>query len=87
MNADSLQTRILGRLMVSFCMLAGGCRVRFSIRTPYCTLDRRRIGLRKIGMLHAISASSVSPLRLHASNLRLAFLTDERQLSRSEGSC
>ena len=33
------------RLEVSSCMLVGGCRVRFLMRRPYCTLDcRRRLG-------------------------------------------
>ena len=50
-------------------------------------LDRWRVGLRIIGILHALSASCIFPLCLHASasNLRLAFLTDECQLSRSAG--
>ena len=37
------------------------------MRTLYCTLDTRRFGLRMIGMLLALSASRVSPLRLHPS--------------------
>ena len=49
-------------------MLVGGCRVRFLMRTPYCTLDRS--GLSMIRMLIALSAPSVFPLRLHASLLR-----------------
>ena len=57
---------LLGRLMVSFCMLVGGCRVRFLMRRFYCTLDRRRFGLRMIRMLHALFASSVFPSQLHA---------------------
>ena len=65
--ADFLRMRILGRMMVSCCMIVGGCRVWFLIRTPYCTSDRRRFGLRKIGMLHALSSCCVSLLRLHAS--------------------
>ena len=67
MMADFSQTRIWGRLMVSSCMLVGDCRVRFLKRTPYCTLDRRRFGLRTIGMLLALSASCVFTLRLQAS--------------------
>ena len=54
-----------GRVEVSFSMLVGGCRVRFLMRTPYCTLDRS--GLSMIRMLIALSAPSVFPLRLHAS--------------------
>ena len=57
-------TMIGGRLMVSSGMLAGGCRVRFSMHRPYCTLDGRRFGLRMIGTLLALSASSVYLLRL-----------------------
>ena len=53
--ADFSQTRLLGRLKVSSRMLVGGCRVRFLVPRPYCTLDRRRSGLRMIGMLHALS--------------------------------
>ena len=65
MMADSSPMRIWfwGRLMVSSCM----CKVRFLMRTPYCTLDRRRCGLRIIEMLLALSASCVFPSRLHAS--------------------
>ena len=57
----------LGRWMVCSRMLAGGCRVRFWMRRPYCTLDRRRYGLRMVEMLLVLSASCVFPLRLHAS--------------------
>ena len=53
--------------MVNSCMLVGDCIVWFLKRTSYCTLDRRRFGLRMIGMLLALSASCVFPLRLHAS--------------------
>ena len=56
-----------GRFLVSSCMLVGGCRDRFLMRTLYCTLDRRRFGLRMIKMLLVLSASCVFPLRLHAS--------------------
>ena len=65
--AGSSQTGIWGRLMVSSCMLVGDCRVRFWMRTPYRTLNRRRFGLRTIGMLLALSASCVFTLRLQAS--------------------
>ena len=54
------------------------------MRTPYRTLDRRRFGLTMIWMLLALSAScgfSFAASYLSASNLQLAFLTDERQLS------
>ena len=68
-------------------MLVGGCRDQFLMRTPYPTLDRRRFGMRMVAMLLALSASSVFPLRLYASNSQLAFLTDECQLSRFEASC
>ena len=51
-------------------MLAGGRRVRFLMRRPYCTLERRRFGLRIIWMLLTVFASCVFPLRLHASLLR-----------------
>ena len=69
--ADSSQTRIWRRLMVRFCMLVGVCRVRYLMRIPYCTLDRRWFGLRMIGMLPALSASCVFLLRLHASVPRI----------------
>ena len=42
---------LLGKLMVNSCTLVGGCRDRFLMRTPYSTLDRRRFGMRMIGML------------------------------------
>ena len=80
---------LLGRLMVSSGILAGGCRDQFLMRTPFRALDRSRFGMRMVGILLALSASCVFPLRLHASLPRtyMAFLTDERQLSRSEASC
>ena len=37
------------------------------MRTPYYTLDRRRFGMRMIGMLLTLSASCIFPLWLHAS--------------------
>ena len=62
-----LTNKDLGRLMVRFRMLVGGCRVRFLMCRPYCTLDRRRFGLRMTGRLLALSVSCVFPLQLHAS--------------------
>ena len=56
-----------GRLMVNCCMLVGGFRDWFLMFTPYCTLDRRRFGLRMRGMLLTLSASCTFPLQLHAS--------------------
>ena len=56
-----------GRSVVSSCALVGGCGGRFLMRTPYCTLDRRRFGMRMIQMLLALSSSCVFPLQLHAS--------------------
>ena len=58
---------LLGWLMVNSCMLVGGCRDRFLMRTPYRTLDRRRFGLRMVRILFALSASCVFPLRLYTS--------------------
>ena len=34
----------LGELRVSSCVTVGGCKVRFLMRRPYYTLDRRRLG-------------------------------------------
>ena len=65
--ADSRRWGFFGRLMVSSCMLVGGCRVRFLMRKLYCTFNRRSFGLKMIGMLHALSASCVFPLQLCAS--------------------
>ena len=53
--------------MVSSCTLVGGWIFRFLMRTPYRTLDRRRFGMRMVGMLLTLSASCVLPLRLYAS--------------------
>ena len=53
--------------MVSSCMLVGGCRDRFLMRTPSRTLDRQRFGMRMVMMLLGLSASCVFPLRLYAS--------------------
>ena len=58
---------LLGRLMVNIFVLVGGCRDRFLMRTPYRTLDSRRFGMRRVGMLVALSASCVFPLLLYAS--------------------
>ena len=52
--------------MVNSCMLIGGCRDLFLMCTPYCTLDRRRFGMRMGGML-AFCAFCVFPLPLYAS--------------------
>ena len=52
--------------MVSSWVFVGGCTDRFLMCTPYCTLDRRRFGMRMIGMLLTLSASCVFPSRLHA---------------------
>ena len=54
-------------MMFSSCMLVGRCGVRFLMRTPYRTLDRRRFGMRMVGMLLVLSAFCVFPLRPHAS--------------------
>ena len=90
MMADSSQTRIWGRLMVSSCMLAGGYRGRFSMRTTYRTLGKTKVwaeddwdAARSFSLLRF----PFTPSRLSASNLQMAFLTDERRLSRSEVSC
>ena len=85
----SSQTRIVGKIDVNSCTPYGGCRGRFLMPSPYCTLNRRRFGVRMVWMLLALSASCVFTLRLHASlpRIQLSFLTDERQLSRSEASC
>ena len=54
-------------LMVHPCTLVGGWKDRFLMRTPYCILDRRRFGIRMVGVLLALSASCVYPLQLHVS--------------------
>ena len=54
------QTRIVGKVDDQFCMLVDGCRVRVLMRRPYCTLDRRRFGLRMIGMVLALPCLSAS---------------------------
>ena len=56
-----------GRMVVNSCTLVGGCRDWLLVRTSCCTLDRRRFWPRMIGMVHALSASCVFSLRLHAS--------------------
>ena len=90
MMADSSQIPILERLMVSSCILAGGCRVRFDEQTLLTLFDRRRFGLRMIwdaARSFCLLCFSFAASCLSTSNLRLTFLTDERQLSRSEASC
>ena len=81
--------------MVSFCKLAGCCRVPFLMSTTCCTWTGE--GLGKFGqrfeddsdaagsfcLLHLSFAASC----LSALNLWLAFLTDECQLSWSGASC
>ena len=66
MMAHSSQTRIVGKV-INYCMLFGGCRDRFLMRTPFRTFDRRRFGIRMVGMLLVLSASCVFPLQLYAS--------------------
>ena len=53
--------------MVNSCLLIGGCRDWFLMCTPYRTLDRRRFGMRMVGMLCPLSSSCGFPLRLYAS--------------------
>ena len=57
----------LGRSIVSSCVLVGGCRDWLLMHTPFRTLDRRRFGMRMIGMLLALSAFCVFHLRLYTS--------------------
>ena len=85
MMADFSQTRILGKVGGQFLHARWWLHSPIRMRTPYCILDRRRFGMRMIGMLLALSASCVLPLRLHASLPRtydwvVFFFTDERQL-------
>ena len=54
-----------GKFMVSSCMLTGGCRIRFLMCTPCCTLDRWWFGLKIIEMLLGLSTSCVFPLQLY----------------------
>ena len=60
------------------------------MRTPYHTLDRRMVldedGWDAAGSL-CLLRFTFAALCLSASNSELAFLTVERQLSRSEASC
>ena len=57
----------LGRMKVTSCMPNDDCKVWFLMCRPYCTLNRRRFGLRMIGRLLTLPASCVFPLRLYAS--------------------
>ena len=60
------------------CTPVGGCWIRFLMRRPYCTLNRRRLGRKIIWRLISLSASCIFPLRHYASLYRkLAFLTDD----------
>ena len=70
-------------------MLVNGCGNRYLMRAPYRTLDRRRFGMRMVGCcsLFLLLCFSFAALCLSASNSQMAFVTDERQLSRSEASC
>ena len=81
MMAHSLQKSIFGKVDGQF--LHGGCRVQFWMRKPYCTLDRRGVGLRMMGMLLALSASCVFALRLRTSLPR----TDNWLFSLMSASC
>ena len=63
--------------MVSSCTLVGGCSDRFLMHTPYCTS----------GSSFCLQRFPFAASCPSASNLKLAFPTDERQLSRSEASC
>ena len=84
-----LKDQDFGRLMVSSYLLIGGCGVWFLMRTPYCTLDLWRFGLRKIGMLLCsfwLLYLSFATSCLSVSNLQPTFLTNKCQLSWSEAS-
>ena len=81
--AHSWQTRTWGMLIVRSCMLVGVCRVRFLMRRPLNTLDKRRFRLMMSWRLLALPASCVSPLRLYASLCR----TYERRFSLVSASC
>ena len=48
-----------GKVDGQFSQLVGGSRVRFLMRSPYCTLDRRTFGLRMIELLLALSTASL----------------------------
>ena len=68
--ADPSQKRILGRLVVSSCMLVSGCRVWFLMCRPkVCTLNRWSLGWGWLGCckLFLPPASFLFPLWLHAS--------------------
>ena len=58
---------LLGMLMVNSCTFIGGCRDRFLMRTPYCTLDGRKFWLRIIGMLPALS--NTYPINAYIGNI------------------
>ena len=75
--------------MVSFCMLVGGCSLLLDVQT-LLHFTQAKVwaeddwdAARSFCLLRLYFATS----GLSVSNLRLAFLTDERQLSRSEASC
>ena len=60
----------LERLMVSSCKLFGGCRDRFLMRTPYCTLDKQRFELSMTDAAHCFCLLRLT-LRLYASLPRI----------------
>ena len=65
--ADSSQRGFMVRLMVSSCMLVGGCRVQILGAQTQLYFGQGRFVLVMIRMLLGLSASCVPPLRLHAS--------------------
>ena len=61
------RTKIVGKVDGQFMHAHfGGCRDRFLMRTPYCTLDKWFV-MRTVGMLLTLSAACVLPLQLYAS--------------------
>ena len=79
--ARSSQTRILGMLMVSSCVLVGGWRDRFSVCKSPLHFGQAKVwaeddwdAARSLCFKRLVFAASY----LSVSNLRLAFLTEER---------
>ena len=76
--------------MVSSCMLVGGCRVRFLMRRPCCTFGQAKLSADDVweaARSFCLLRLSFTASCLSASNLRLAFLTDDRELSPSAAVC
>ena len=77
-------------ITVDSCTPVGGCRVRFLMCWSCCTFCKRKLQMRMVGRLLALSAFYIFPLQLDSLSVSvfgLAVLSEECQQLCSEASC